>query len=150
MIFVRREADNVIGIALSQEIDLVQLQFAVLRRIDRNAMIERKGNVPTIEKRNEVVHIAKRSAPRRSDYRLTGLRYLLDENPVIAVRAGNLENRNAELTAEIDRAFIKRRRQRQASSVANSLRAVSGFASNSLLAAGSDLDPKLVRMKLPN
>lgn len=109
-LFVRRETDDIVRIASAQEIDLVELDFVVFGRVERDAVVDRQRNAAAIEELDQVVDILQRRATGGDDDRLFGGRNLLDQDPVVDVRTGDLDELDAKLDAKLHRDFIERRR----------------------------------------
>src|ERR1017187_8503632 len=57
VVLVGGKADDVIGIAVAEEVDLVHLQFIVFGRVERDAVVDGQGDVAVIEKADQVVDI---------------------------------------------------------------------------------------------
>jgi hypothetical protein len=55
VVLVTREPDRVPGIAVHQEVDLMQLELVVLGRIGGDAVVERQGNAPSFEEDDQVI-----------------------------------------------------------------------------------------------
>ncbi len=119
--FVRRQADDVVGIAPSEIVDLIEVEVAVLGRIERDAMIERERNIAPLEKAHQVVEVLFRGAAGRDDHRAARARDLLQQRPVVHVGAGDLDDRHIEFDAEVDRGLVERRRHRDAAQAADFL-----------------------------
>ena len=43
MVFVRGKSDGVVGVAMAEEIDLIEFQFAVFGWVQRYAVVKAKG-----------------------------------------------------------------------------------------------------------
>src|SRR6266511_108917 len=81
----------------------------VFRRIERDAMVDGQGNVAVVEELHQVVDVLERRAAGGDDHRLLRRGDLFDQHPVVQVRAGDLEDLDAELAAQIHGVLIERR-----------------------------------------
>ena len=118
---VRREADRMIRIPSAKEVDLVELQVAVLARIQRYAVIDREREIAVLEEDDEVVKVLERAPSGGDDDGLAGRGDLLNEHPVVAVGTGDLEDLHTKLLTQVDGGFIERRGHRHASGFAGGL-----------------------------
>ena len=57
MILMRRKADGMVRVTITEKIDLVQFDIAVFSRIKRDTMINREGNMTVLEKSNQIVDV---------------------------------------------------------------------------------------------
>src|SRR5208282_2850222 len=74
-----------------------------------------------VEKRDQVVDVLGRRAARRNDSRFLRFRDLLDQNPVIAVRTGDLKDGDAKFAAEINGTLVERSCHRNTAGFADGL-----------------------------
>lgn len=109
VVLVRRVPDHMVGKPALEEIDLVQLQFVVLRGIQRYAVVDRQGDVPVLEENHEVVEVLQRKTACGDDDRFSRPGDLFDQGPVVQVGACDLDDLDPELDAKIDGFFIERR-----------------------------------------
>ena len=68
------------GIAVAQEVDLVQLQLVVLGRIERDAVIDRERDVAVVEERDQIVHVLAATSRRSTRSPASRLGDLLDQH----------------------------------------------------------------------
>ena len=121
-VLVGREADGVVGVAVAQEVDLVQLQLVVLGRVDRDAVVDARSGMLRFSKN------VTRSSMSLSDEppveTITGLRVLA----ILSIRNQSLRSELAilmiwtpELDAEVDRLLVERRGHGDAAALADRL-----------------------------
>ena len=71
-------------------------------------MVQRQGDLPVREEGDEVVHILQAAPAGAGDDGLAGPGDLLDEYPVVHVRAGQLDDLHAQLLAEVHAGLVER------------------------------------------
>lgn len=108
VIFMAGKPDGNMRIAVAQEIDLVHFQIAVLGGIEGNAMIEGEGNVAVLKKGDQIVNVLQGGTAGGSDDRFASLGDLLDQEPIVQVGTGQLDDLHAQRHAQIHGTFIER------------------------------------------
>ena len=99
-----------IRVALPQIVDLVEFQFVILGRVDRHAMIDGQGDVPVGKKGDEIIQILQGRTAGRYDDRSFGEGNPLDQEPIVQIGTGDLDDGQVQFLAEIHRRFIEWRR----------------------------------------
>ena len=108
LILVARPADGMAGIAVFKEIDLVEFAFGVFVRVGRHTVVNRQGNVAVFKEGDDIVHILERSGAKGDDAGLAGSRDALEQQPVVGIGTGDLDDRHVEIDAPIDGFFVER------------------------------------------
>lgn len=121
LMFVAGPSDGVAGVAVAEEIDLVEFALAVLVRIGRNAVIDGERDVAVLEEGDDVVHVLERCGAEGDDAGFAGGGNALDEHPVVTVSAGDLDDREVEFHAPIDGLFVERGGHRDAATLTDGL-----------------------------
>src|SRR5688500_2368371 len=80
-------------------------------------MVERERYVAPLEEDDHVIEVLLRSTACGNDYRPPGRSNLLQQYPVVHVRACYFDDREVELDAKINGIFIERRRHGDASAI---------------------------------
>ena len=115
------EADGVVGIAVAEEVDLVDFELGVFGGVDGDAVIDGERDVAVGEEGDDVVDVLERGAAGGDDDGLLGLGDLFDEHPVVDVGAGDLDDGDAEFDAEVDGALVEWRGHGDAAGFADGL-----------------------------
>ena len=118
-VFVGGEADDVAGIAVFQEVDLVQFQFVVFRGIEGNAVVDGQRNAAAGEKRDQIVDVLERRAAGGDDGRAAGGGDFPGQRPVADVGAGDFDDVDAQFHALADGGFVERRGHGDTSALAD-------------------------------
>jgi hypothetical protein len=82
-------------------------------------MVDRQGNVAIGEELDQVVDVLQRRAAGGHDDRLARGGDLFDQDPVVEVGTGELDDLDAEVVAQVDRRFVKGRGHRDAAALAD-------------------------------
>lgn len=83
-------------------------------------MVDCDGDVPVLEERDKVVNVLYGAAASGNKHRLFGLGDPLDQEPVVQIRAGDFDNRNAKFAAEVYGFLVEGRRHWNAGSLPDS------------------------------
>ena len=119
VVLVGGQADHMAWVAVAQVIDLVEEQLAILARIQRDAVVECQRDIALFEERHQVIKVFFRSAAGGGNGGTASRGNLLDQCPVVHVRAGQLDDGHVEFHTQIHRGLIERRCHRNAAEVSD-------------------------------
>ena len=106
---MRRIADAQLRVALPQNVDLVELQVDMRRRILRDARHQREILVAMAHEGDDVVHVGEADAGGGADDRQVGAGDRLEQRPVGEGAAGDLEDVEPVLDDALDRRLVEGR-----------------------------------------
>ena len=75
-------------------------------------MVDRQRDIAVFKEGNHIIHILKRRSSEGDDAWLSGRGNLLQQHPVVGIRAGDLDDRKVELNAPVHRFLVERRGHR--------------------------------------
>src|SRR5215471_2514275 len=96
-------------ISASQIVDLVEVEFIIVGGVQRYAVIDSQRDVSPFKEVDQIIEVFLRCAPGRDDHWPPRPRDLLQQRPIVHIRARDLYDGHVEVDTEVHRRLIERR-----------------------------------------